>query len=219
MTVPPNGGNRAGQCRASYVYRRACLEKGKVVGLKLDHYFLEYFPEKRAHFHAHYATLHKINSEHAWLIDTTNASGGGRTSLDSLRNARSAKGPMSSKSRSVTVRQGPGLDGLLGELAEKLPSAFFVALAANAYAYLNPPIKNVGYKGVLKTSGSVTGWLDEIGNPAETLPIIAMLMERGGTGGGLFRKMYGCFLKQGRKLTGMAALESAAEEFDAIATQ
>lgn len=195
------------------------LEEGKLVGLKLDHYFLEYFPEKRAHFHAHYVTLHKIDSEDAWLIDTKNARGGGRTSLDSLRDARSAKGPMSSKSLSITLKDGQGLEELRGKLSDKLPSAFFIALAANAHAYINPPIKNIGYKGVLKSSGSVTAWLDEVDNPAEALPIIAMLMERGGTGGGLFRKMYGRFLKQGWKLTGMAALESAAEEFDAIATQ
>ena len=195
------------------------LEAGKLVGLKLDHYYLEYFPEKRVHFHAHYATLYRMDEEGAWLIDTRNAGGGGRTSLDSLSEARSAKGPMSSKSRSVTVKSGPGLEELRGQLADRLPRAFFTALAANAHAYLNPPIKNLGYKGVLKSSESVTRWLDEVGNPAESLPIIAMLMERAGTGGGLFRKMYGRFLKQGRELTGVAALGTAANEFDAIAAQ
>lgn len=194
------------------------LEEGKLVGLKLDHYYLDYFPEKRAHFHAHYATLYKMDGDDAWLIDTKNAGGGGRTSLASLSEARSAKGPMSSKSRSITVQDGPGLERLRRQPANKLPRAFFVALAANAHDYLNPPIKNLGYKGVLKTSASVTGWLDEIDNPAESLPIIAMLMERAGTGGGLFRKMYGRFLKQGQELTGMPALGSAATEFDAIAT-
>jgi hypothetical protein len=195
------------------------LTEGKLVGLKLDHYYLEYFPDKRAHFHAHYATLYKMDGEDAWLIDTKGGGGGGRTSLDSLSEARSAKGPMSSKSRSVTVAGGPRMEEVRGQLTDKLSSAFLTALAANAHAYLNPPIKNVGYKGVLKSSESVTGWLDKIDNPAESLPIIAMLMERAGTGGGLFRKMYGRFLEQGRKLTGLAALGSAAKEFGVIATQ
>lgn len=195
------------------------LQEGKLVGLKLDHYYLEYFPEKRAHFHAHYATLYKIDGEDAWLIDTGNAGGGGRTGLDSLSEARSAKGPMSSKSRSVTVKGGPGLERAREGLADKLPHAFFVALAANAHAYLNPPIRNMGYKGVLKSSERVTGWLDGIDNPSASLPIMAMLMERAGTGGGLFRKMYGRFLKQGQELTGVAALESGAREFDDIATR
>ncbi|KQV79758.1 hypothetical protein ASD15_17130 [Massilia sp. Root351] len=195
------------------------LEAGKLVGLKLDHYHLEYFPEKRVHFHAHYATLYRMDGEGAWLIDTKGAGGGGRTSLDSLSEARSAKGPMSSKSRSVTVKSGPRLEALRAQLADKLRAAFFKALAANAHAYLNPPIRNLGYKGVLKSSESVTRWLDEIDNPAGSLPIIAMLMERAGTGGGLFRKMYGRFLKQGQELTGLAALGSVATGFDAIAAQ
>lgn len=195
------------------------LQVGKLVGLKLDHYYLEYFPEKRAHFHAHYATLYRIDGQEAWLIDTNNANGGGRTSLDSLSEARSAKGPMSSKSRSVMVKGGPELEEVRERLVNKLPYAFFVALAANAHVYLNPPIKNMGYKGVLKSSSRVTSWLDEIDNPSESLPIVAMLMERAGTGGGLFRRLYGRFLKEGQKLTGMAALESAAREFDDIATR
>lgn len=195
------------------------LEEDKLVGLKLDHYYLEYFPEKRAHFHAHYATLYAIDGEHAWLADTKSCGGGGRTSLDSLSEARSAKGPMSSKNRSITLKTGPGLEAMRRHLTDRLPSAFFVALAANARAYCNPPIRNIGYKGVLKTSESVTGWLDNIDNPAESLPIIAMLMERAGTGGGLFRKIYGRFLTQGQKVTGVAALGSAATEFDAIAAQ
>lgn len=196
------------------------LEDGKLVGLKLDHYYLEYFREKRVHFYAHYATLYKVEGDDAWLVDTKDGGGGGgRTSLESLSEARSAKGPMSSKSLSLTVKDGPALEQLRAHLDEKLPTAFFVALAANAHTYLNPPIKNMGYKGVLKTSGSVTGWLDEIADPSESLPVIAMLMERAGTGGGMFRKIYGRFLKQGQKLTGAAALGAAAKEFDAIADQ
>ncbi|NVD98799.1 BtrH N-terminal domain-containing protein [Massilia sp. BJB1822] len=195
------------------------LEQGKLVGLKLDHYYLEYFGEKRVHFHAHYATLYKVDGENAWLVDTKDGGGGGHTSLDSLSEARSAKGPMSSKSLSLTVKDGPALEALRAQLADKLPTAFFVALAANAHTYLNPPIKNMGYKGVLKSSGSVTGWLDEIADPAESLPIIAMLMEKAGTGGGMFRKIYGRFLQQGQKLTGVAALGAAAKEFEAIAAE
>ncbi|MBB3118653.1 BtrH N-terminal domain-containing protein [Pseudoduganella violacea] len=197
----------------------AALTAGKLVGLKLDHYYLEYFREKRVHFHAHYATLYKVEGEDAWLVDTKGGGGGGRTSLASLDEARAAKGPMSSKNLSLTVKEGAALDGLRAQLADKLASAFFVALAANAHTYLNPPIKNMGYKGVLKTSASVGAWLDEIADPAESLPIIAMLMERAGTGGGLFRKMYGRFLQQGQSLTGMAALGVAAREFDAIAAR
>ncbi len=195
------------------------LEDGKLVGLKLDQYYLDYFGEKRVHFHAHYATLYKIDGGTAWLVDTKGGGGGGCTSLDNLSEARAAKGPMSSKSRSLTVQDGPGLEALRGQLAERLPAAFFTALAANAHTYLNPPIKNVGYKGVLKSSTSVLGWLDEVDNPAESLPLIAMLMEEAGTGSGLFRKIYGRFLQQGQKLTGVAALGPAAREFEAIGAQ
>lgn len=198
---------------------REAIEEGKLVGLKLDHYFLEYFPDRRGHFHGHYATLYAIDGHDAWLVDTKGAGGGGRTSLNSLDQARSAKGPMSSKSRSVTLRGGPRLEAMREHLSQRLRSAFFVALAANAHAYCNPPIRNIGYKGVLKSSESVTGWLDKLNNPAEALPTIAMLMERAGTGGGLFRKIYSRFLMEGQKLTGVATLGSAATEFDAIAAQ
>ncbi|NHZ92753.1 DUF4872 domain-containing protein [Massilia sp. CCM 8733] len=193
------------------------LEEGKLVGLKLDHYYLEYFREKAVHFHAHYATMYKADEQGAWLVDTEDAQGGGYTSFDSLTEARSAKGPMSSKSLSVTVADGPWLAELRENLAARLPTAFFIALAANAHTYLNPPIKNMGYKGILTTSEKITGWLDEIDHPGEALPIIAMLMERAGTGGGMFRRIYARFLKQGGKLTGVKELAPAAKEFDAIA--
>lgn len=193
------------------------LDAGKLVGLKLDHYYLDYFREKSIHFCAHYATLYKVNKQFAHLIDTHSSGGGGQTSLSSLAEARAARGPMSSKNLSVTLADGPWLPALREALLQKLPAAILRAIAENAHTYLNPPIKNIGYKGVLHTSRKIGGWLEEVANPSESLPIIGMLMERAGTGGGMFRKIYARFLQESYELTQVATLDSAAQEFSQIA--
>jgi len=70
------------------------------------------------------------------------------------------------------------------------------AIRANAISYLNPPIKNFGVPGIRKAAALAPSWGEIIDDAPAQLAKMALLIEGGGTGGGLFRRMYRDFLSE-----------------------
>ncbi len=64
------------------------LEQGKVVGLKLDCYHLDYFTSK-IHFAGHYVAMYGYDKDYAYLVDTDQQGRQVKTTLKSLELARS----------------------------------------------------------------------------------------------------------------------------------
>ncbi len=184
------------------------LDDGQVVGLKLDCYHLEYF-SRPFHFAGHYAAIYDYDQETAYLVDTRQQGGQVKTSLKSLALARAEKGPMSSSNLYYTIRK---TDKTLD-----LEQAVLTAIRHNATDYLQPPIKNIGYKGILKTSKEIFQWFDTTTDIEGDFSASAMLMERAGTGGALFRNLYRDFLKESYDLLQLNALQQAHAEFVDIA--
>ena len=89
---------------SEYLNPNSCLNTGKVVGLKLDCYHLEYFSNP-FHFAGHYAAIYDYDNEAAFLVDTKQQGGKVKTSLKSLALARNEKGPMSSKNLYYTLNK------------------------------------------------------------------------------------------------------------------
>ena len=56
------------------------------------------------------------------------------------------------------------------------------AIQRNAYEFLNPPIKNLGYKGIYKTSSEVKKWFNTSKDIKKDFQTSASIMEKGGTG-------------------------------------
>lgn len=83
------------------------------------------------------------------------------------------------------------------------------ALRSCAEAFLAAPIANLGHRGIAKASRLVRGWLERAADPARDLPHAAALMERGGTGGALFRNLYRDFLAECATTVGRAEVRSA----------
>jgi hypothetical protein len=189
---------------------KASIDQGKAVGLKLDCYYLDYFT-KKIHFAAHYAALYGYDQANAYLIDTQPQGSRVNTTLASLALARNAKGHMASKNLSYTID--------LGEQHFDLRQAIKTALLNNTQDYLNPPIRNIGYKGILKTAQELKKWLEHSQHPQQEFGTTAMLMERAGTGGALFRNIYRDFLKECHTLLGINALAEVHQAFDKIAQQ
>ena len=186
------------------------IDQGKAVGLKLDCYHLDYFTQK-IHFAGHYVAMFGYDQEFAYLVDTDQQGGKVKTSLKSLELARSEKGPMSSSNRSYIIRNnGQGYD---------LRKAVKNAIQRNAHDYLTPPIRNFGYKGILKTSTEIKKWFKQSKDIKGDFQTIAMLMERAGTGGALFRNLYRDFLKESYELLQLDDLKIAHYEFSEIAKQ
>lgn len=163
------------------------VDQGIPVGLKLDSYYLDYFTNK-VHFAGHYAVIYGYDEEDAYMSDTRQQGGLVKTRLTSLSSARNAKGPMSSRNRSFTLDPVDALPPLI--------PAIRTALTNNALDYLNPPIRNIGNKGIVRMSSEIQKWPSRVKNYEHDLCLIALLMERAGTGGALFRNLYRDFLRE-----------------------
>ena len=184
------------------------IDSGEVVGLKLDCFHLQYF-SRPFHFAGHYAALYGYDNEHAFLVDTKQQGGQVKTSLKSLALARAEKGPMSSKNLFYTLQKtGKSFD---------LKTARVSAIRNNATEYINPPITNIGYKGILKTSSEIIKWFKTSKDIENDFKMSAMLMEKAGTGGALFRNLYRDFLKESYDLLKLDKLKSGHESFVEIA--
>ncbi|MFE9204474.1 BtrH N-terminal domain-containing protein [Micromonospora sp. NPDC007230] len=165
----------------------AALTAGRPVGLRLDCYHLDYFTTK-VHFGGHFAAMYGYDDTHAYLIDTAQQGGTVTTTLTSLQRARDERGPMTARNLSYTIANPTG--------QPDLGDAIRAAIRNNAHAFLNPPIANLGHRGIAKAARQVARWLDRSSDPSRDLPLAAALMERGGTGGALFRNMYRDFLAE-----------------------
>jgi len=186
------------------------LADGKPVGLKLDCYHLDYFTTK-IHFAGHYAALYKLDDQFAYLIDTSQQGKTCRTSRKSLELARNEKGPMSSRNLSYTLEKTKNTP----PLRDILP----VAIRRNAEDFLNPPIRNIGYKGIAKTSREIVNWFERSTEKQRDFTTTAMLMEKAGTGGALFRNLYRDFLLEAQQHIDSPALIQAHKDYTAIAEE
>jgi hypothetical protein len=179
---------------------RSSIDAGQPVGLQLDSYYLDYFTTK-VHFGGHFVAMYGYDASHAYIVDTDQQGTRAKAELDNLQLARNARGPMTSRNLSYTI----ALDDLRTDLA----SVALRAIAANAADFLNPPIQNLGFKGIARAAREVNRWLTRTDTPEQDLTLAAVLMERAGTGGALFRNFYRDFLGECMALFDSAELESA----------
>ncbi|TDC38856.1 DUF4872 domain-containing protein [Actinomadura sp. KC345] len=165
----------------------APIDAGRPLGLQLDSYYLDYFRSK-VHFGGHIVAMYRYDDHDAYLVDTDQQGGTVATSLTSLAQARAARGPMTAKHRSFTLTAPKGLPS---------PRELVVpAVTACADAFLNPPIANLGHRGIEKAGKLVPTWLRRTDSPQRDLAQAALLMEKAGTGGALFRNFYRDFLAE-----------------------
>lgn len=165
----------------------APIDGGRPVGLQLDSYHLDYFTTK-VHFGGHVVAMYGYDDQDAYLVDTAPQGGAVTTGLAGLARARAERGPMTARHRSFTITASGG---------PVAPREHIVpAIKSCADAFLNPPIANLGHRGIERAAGLVPKWPRRSGNPQEDLPRAAVLMEKAGTGGALFRNLYRDFLAE-----------------------
>jgi hypothetical protein len=93
------------------------------------------------------------------------------------------------------------------------------AIREQAQPMLEPPISNIGVKGIRKTAKMVPQWpqkLDEDGLRWALFNTWMFISPAGGTGGGIFRYMFSRFLREAAGITGDPRLEQSADEFERI---
>ncbi|HUQ12407.1 MAG TPA: DUF4872 domain-containing protein, partial [Steroidobacteraceae bacterium] len=116
------------------------------------------------------------------------------------------------KARSWTIRP-PGR-------APDLRKAVASAIRANARDYLSPGFKGASYLGIRKLASSLPEWLDIAPDAAKDLELAALLMQKAGTGGSLFRNFYRDFLREAREyLPSPTTLKRAQDSFTASAEE
>jgi hypothetical protein len=169
------------------------LARGVPVGLQLDCFHLEYF-SRPVHFAGHFVAAYGIDAEEVFLVDTAAQGSRQRTSRASLEKARFAKGPMAAKARSWTLSKPKRMPDLAAALRR--------AIHANARSYLAPAFTGASYLGIQKLAQSLPRWRSLAKDPQQDLELAALLMERAGTGGALFRNLYRDFLAEAAAILG-----------------
>lgn len=88
-------------------------------------------------------------------------------------------------------------------------------------AELNPPIKNLGVRGMRHTAVELLKWPDQLSDRSLRMALfnLYIFIEVGGTGGGCFRLMYARFLREAASIVGNQALNRAADAFERIAAK
>ena len=99
------------------------------------------------------------------------------------------------------------------------PQDILEAIRESARGMLEPPIANLGVKGIRTAAARIRAWPDVLGQDdlRETCATTAIMIDaRGGTGGGLFRTMYGRFLAEAAGLTGKGDFLEAGRRMQAV---
>lgn len=99
------------------------------------------------------------------------------------------------------------------------PAELKAAMAAQAAGMLEPPIANLGYKGIAKAAAECPKWPALLGEgklPMALFNLYIFVNAKGGTGGGCFRYMFGRFLEEAAALGAPKAAGALGRDFAAL---
>ncbi|MFE0257722.1 BtrH N-terminal domain-containing protein, partial [Streptomyces sp. NPDC059010] len=152
----------------------APIDAGRPVGLQLDSYHLDYFTTK-VHFGGHIVAMYGYDEQDAYLVDTDPQGGAVSTGLADLARARAERGPMTARHRSFTITAPSG--------PTPPRDRIIPAIRTCADAFLNPPIANLGHRGIEKAAKQVPKWGARPPHPRGALPPAPGRNVRAGPGG------------------------------------
>jgi len=194
------------------------LEAGEPVMVFGDMGFLPWFEMPEGyHFGGHTFTLCGYDGKGTCLAADMDQRATGlkkgfhhEITLEQLRKARGSKfKPFPPKNAYLEFDFGgyrdPGQDDI------------YSAMRDTVEVMLNPPIKNIGVKGMRHAAKEILKWPDKLSEHSlrSHLFNLYIFIEIGGTGGGCFRYIYARFLKEAAKITGNKSLNAVAETIDA----
>ncbi|MCP4543785.1 MAG: BtrH N-terminal domain-containing protein [Chloroflexi bacterium] len=93
------------------------------------------------------------------------------------------------------------------------------AIAEQVQMTLEPPISNIGVKGIRKAAKMILEWPNSLDTDMLRLALFnahIFINADGGTGGGIFRYMFGRFLREAADITKDTRLNESADEFQHI---
>ena len=195
------------------------LTGGQPVMLLVDMGYLPYFDfgEEEFHFGYHAVVACGYDTETKEILLADRDESLHAVSLEALRHARGSTYPPFpprhawyrfdfSQARPAGIPAGIPAAG--GEIRE--------AISGCVKGMLEPPITNLGVKGIRKAAQRIRKWPEAMEAEelrAACINACIMIDARSGTGGGLFRYMYGRFLEEAAGLTGEPGLSEAGQAF------
>lgn len=190
------------------------LASGQPVMVQVDMGFLPYFDFGGYDFHfgAHLVVICGYNETSGTVMVADRDEGLHEISLEDLRKARNSKyKPFSPKNRWFTFdfskKRFPAKDD------------FVAAIREQTKQMLTPPIKNLGVAGIYKSALTIPAWMDSADAEAVRRGLFNFYIfidAKGGSGGGLFRYMFGRFLHEAAETAGLDPLYGSVEEFKEI---
>jgi hypothetical protein len=195
---------------ASWQLAKDDVDAGRPALLLTDLYYLDHYG-RSAHFPGHAVVLAGYDEERAWLSDTA-FEDLQTTSLESLKEARHSQQPIFPlDGHVIDLPEGVEVsrDALLGHAPRAIERA--------ASQMLEPPLGDFeGLPALRRFAAEVGGWPEAAEDWQWCARFLYQVIERRGTGGGNFRKMYSRFLEEaGYEEAGLAA--TAAEEWTRLA--
>jgi hypothetical protein len=195
---------------ASWRMAREAVDDGRPVLLLTDLYYLDHYG-RSAHFPGHAVVLAGYDEELAWLSDTA-FEDLQTTSLEGLREARHAQQP-------IFPLEGHAIDLPEGvELTrEELLAHAPTAIERAASQMLEPPLGDFeGLPALRRFAAEVADWPEAAEDWQWCARFLYQVIERRGTGGGNFRRMYSRFLAEASYEESALAHE-AAEDWSRLA--
>lgn len=209
LTGAPIAMRKTDDPEESWEMAREAIDSGRPVLLLSDLYYLDHYG-KSAHFPGHAVVLAGYDSRNAHLSDTAFEELQ-LTSLENLAKARHSNVPpakLSGEMFEVTD------EGGLGDLPQGAPAA----IERTVEMMLEPEFGEFqGMPAVRRLASEVEGWPEELEDWKWCARFAYQTIERRGTGGGNFRRLYADFLGElGREEETLA--RAAADRWTELAT-
>jgi hypothetical protein len=188
---------------ASWEMAKESVDEGRPVLLLTDLYYLDHYG-RSAHFPGHAVVLAGYDEELAWLSDTA-FEDLQTTSLQGLREARHAQQPIFPlEGHAIDIPEGVEIDR--DDLIAHAPKAIERA----ASQMLEPPLGEYeGLPALRRFATEVGDWPKAAEDWQWCARFLYQVIERRGTGGGNFRKMYSRFLEEAGYEESAIAAEAA----------
>lgn len=190
------------------------LESGTPVMLQVDMGFLPYmdFKGEEYHFGGHVIVACGYDADTRSVLVADRDTDVHPVSLEALAQARSSKHkPFPPKNKWWTFN--------FSERRQPTAEEIITAIRNQATFMLEPPISNLGIKGIRKTARLILQWpkiLREDELSRTLFDAYIFISPVGGTGGGAFRYMFSRFLAEAEQHTGKSNLQTASATFRTI---
>jgi hypothetical protein len=191
------------------------LDAGQPVMVQVDMGYLPYFDfgGKEYHFGGHAVVACSYDPETDRVLVADRDAELHPVSMEDLEKARGSEHrPFPPKYRWLTF----------DFCHKRQPTATEVrqAIAEQAQPMLEPPISNIGVKGIRKAAKMAVKWPDSMSEQELRWTLFncyVFISPVGGSGGGNFRTMFSRFLREGAEITGDPRLGESADAFNHIA--